>query len=559
MWPLVRQARHLGRYREITQVLVGHGFGYLVEQLGLASLLSLPRRMLLRAPPTPPLSSAVRLRQALVELGPTFVKLGQVLSTRPDMVPPEFVAELDKLQDTVPPFSAELAMQLIEAELGRPIDQLFAQFCQEPLAAASLGQAHAAVLHSGDHVVVKVQRPDIATRVAVDLAIIADLAHLAQERTPFGKQYDLVELAWEFSSTLRAELDYRREAYHAEEFRSNFVDNERVYIPKVYWEYTGPRVLTTERIYGVKINDVTGLDAAGIDRKLLARNALEVIVHEVFVDGYFHADPHPGNFFALQGARVGVVDFGQVGILDQETTRQMLLLLIALADHDANAALRALERIGALPHRSITPVLRRDMQRFMGIFIDRSLADLSARETFDELLALMRRHHLRLPGPLATLIKALVMMEGVGIVLDPDLDVFAIARPYAQRALTEQLSPSAMGERLAENSRQVGEVAAGLPQQVADVLGRINDGELFMQTRELELRRVSTALLRASSRVAVALVMSALILGLGMLTVAIGIGGWTGWLPATLVVLALIGIVISGTILALALFRSSDR
>jgi ubiquinone biosynthesis protein len=559
MWPLVRQARHLGRYREITQVLVGHGFGYLVEQLGLASLLSLPRRMLLRAPPSPPISSAVRLRQALVELGPTFVKLGQVLSTRPDMLPPDFVAELDKLQDTVPPFAADLAIKTIEEELGRPLDVLFAEFCREPLAAASLGQAHAAVLHNGDHVVVKVQRPDIAARVAVDLAIIVDLAHLAQERMPFGNQYDLVELAWEFSSTLRAELDYRREGHHAEEFRGNFAGNERVYIPRIYWDYTAVRVLTSERIYGIKINDVKGLARAGINQALLARHALEVIVHEIFVDGYFHADPHPGNFFALSGARVGVVDFGQVGILDQETTRQMLLLLIALGDHDPNAALRALERLGALPHRSITPLLRRDMQRFMGIFVDRSLSELSARETFDELLALMRRHQLRLPGPLATLIKALVMMEGVGMSLDPHLDVFGIARPYAQKALAEQLSPAAVGERLAENGRQVGEVAVGLPQQFADLLGRANDGELFLQTREMELRRVSTALLRASSRIAVALVLSALILVLGMLTVAIGFGNVTGWLPITIIMLALLGILLSGTLLLLALFRSTDR
>jgi ubiquinone biosynthesis protein len=404
MWPLVRQARFLGRYREIAQVLGGHGFGYLIEQLGLISLLSLPRRVVLRVPPPPPLGSAVRLREALIALGPTFIKLGQLLSTRPDLLPVEFTTELSKLQDTVPPFPPEMAISMIERELGKPLDELFASFERTPLAAASLGQVHAAVLPNGAEVAVKIQRPDIATRIHTDLAIINDLAALAQERLTWASQYDLVGLAWEFSSVLRAELDYRREGRNAERFRANFHGSPLVYVPQIYWEYTTSTVLTSERLYGAKINDLVALERSGIDRRALAQNSLALILQEIFSDGFFHSDPHPGNFFALPNAVIGVVDFGQVGRLDRATTRGLLLLLAAVASHDTHGVLRSLEGLDLVSHRDITPAMRRDVQQFTERFVDLSLTELSARETIEELIALLRRHHIRLPGNMATLL-----------------------------------------------------------------------------------------------------------------------------------------------------------
>ncbi|MEI7771899.1 MAG: AarF/UbiB family protein, partial [Chloroflexales bacterium] len=524
MWPLVRQARYLGRYREIAQVLVGHGFGYLVEQLGLLSLLSLPRRLVLRVPPAPPLSSAERLREALIALGPAFVKLGQMLSTRPDIVPAEFVHELGKLQDTVPPFPSHVAIATIEESLGRPIGDLFASFDQTPLAAASLGQVHAATLPGGELVVVKVQRPDIAGRINTDLAILADLAALAEERFAIGAQYHFAELAHEFAQTLRAELDYRREGRNADRFRQLFTDAPEVKIPAIYWDYTDSRVLTSERLFGVKINDLPALAAAGIDRVSLARGSMQVILKEIFSFGFFHSDPHPGNFFALDGNRLGVVDFGQVGSLDRPTTQGLLLLLAALVDHDTRAALRALEQLGVLSRRAITPSLRHDMAHFTDGFVDRPLSDLSARETIGELLVLLRRHEIMMPGPMVMLLKALVMMEGLGVMLDPSLDVFGIARPYVQHALAEQFSPSAIGRWATNQGRALGETTLELPHQLSDLLQQINDGELKVQTRELELRRLSSALIGAANRLAVGIVLAAFLLGVGMVSIAMGVG-----------------------------------
>jgi ubiquinone biosynthesis protein len=285
---------------------------------------------------------------------------------------------------------------------------------------------------------------------------------------------------------------------------------------------------------------------------------MELILQEIFSYGFFHSDPHPGNFFALPGEVLGVVDFGQVGNLDRDMTQGLLLLLAALVDRDNEGALRALERLGVLARRDITPELRRDLERFTESLVDRPLSDLSARETIEDLLALLRRHHIRLPGPLALLLKALVMMEGVGLQLDPDLDVFGIARPYVQRALAEQFSPAALGAKATRAARHLGEVALELPQQLSDVLGRLVDGELRLQTREEELRRVAGALIGAANRVALALVLAALILGLGMVAMAIGIGGWSGVVPTVL--LSVGGVVLVGglLLLGLALLRGRE-
>jgi len=557
MWPLVRQARYLGRYRHIAQVLAHHGFGYLVEQIGLAQMLSLPRRVFRQPVPQMP-GGAERLRLVMTDLGPTFIKLGQILSTRPDLLPPSFIIELDKLQDTVPPFDGRVAIATVEEELGRPIDALFRSFDPVPLAAASLGQVHAAVLPNGDDVVVKVQRPDIQHTLAIDLAILSELAALAQERTALGQQYDLNELAWEFSATLRAELDYRREGRNADRFRKNFAGNPIIHIPTVYWDHTSARVLTSERLFGVKINDIPALEAGGIDRKRLARNSTEVILQEIFTDGFFHADPHPGNLFALPDGVIGAVDFGQVVTLDREMTGNLLLLLIAMTREDVHGALRAMERLGMLMPRDITASVQRDMRRFMDQLVDRPLEQISARETGEELLALAQRHHLRMPAPLALLLKAVVMIEGVGVQVDPQLDVFAIARPYALRSLAELNGPEAVARRTLEIARDLGEVAGAMPRQLSHVLQQLGDGELQLKTQNDELRRLANALTLSSMRLALALVLASFVLALGLLGIGLALG-WGGSLPTTFGILGLVGVIVTGLALMVSLvWRGSD-
>jgi ubiquinone biosynthesis protein len=326
----------------------------------------------------------------------------------------------------------------------------------------------------------------------------------------------------------------------------------------VYWEYTSARVLTTERIFGLKINDMAGMATQGIDRKRLARHSMQLILEEIFTFGFFHSDPHPGNFFALPGEVIGAVDFGQVGSLDPATTRGLVFLLTALTNRDSAAMVRALEQIGALSRLQNTPALRRDIYRFTERFVDRPLADLSARETIEALITLLQRHQISLPGPLATLLKTLVMMEGVGLQLDPDLDVFAIARPYAQKVMLEQIAPNEIKSRLLEGGRVLSEAAILVPQQFSDLLERLNDGELVVRTRETELRQLSGAIIGAATRLALAIVLAALILAIGVLSITIGLGDWQGWLPTTLLVLGSVGAVFLGLLLALTLVRGPD-
>ena len=552
MWPLIRQARFMGRYRQIAGILSSYGFGYMLKQLGLGSLLRLPRRVL-RRPNPELLDGPQRLRMALIELGPTYIKLGQMMSTRPDIVPPQFLTELSQLQDTVPPFSSEQSRRIIEADLGQPIEKLFASFDPEPFAAASLGQVHAATLFDGSQVVVKVQRPDIQHIVAVDLAILTELSEFAEQRSELGQRYHVADLAWEFATLLRAELDFRQEGRNADRFRRNFDGNPSVLIPHVYWDLTSTRVLTSERLFGIKITDIEGMDRSGLDRKLLAKRSVELILQEIFKDGFFQGDPHPGNMFALPGAMIGAVDFGQAISLDRETTQGLLELLLTLSHYDAAGALRALQRLNMLSTREITPILRRDMIRFIDRFVDRPLADMSARETGEELFALVQRHRLLMPAQLALLLKAIVMMEGIGVQIDPNLDVFALARPYAVETMRDNISPEAALRHLLGRGRELTELADTLPHAV-NIMQMLDRGEITLQTRELN-EHMPEALTRSGMRIALALVLFSSVLGLGMLAIAMALGDWSGPLVLSFLAFGMAAMLSSGLALLVSLLR----
>ncbi|HEU5086415.1 MAG TPA: AarF/UbiB family protein, partial [Roseiflexaceae bacterium] len=364
----------------------------------------------------------------------------------------------------------------------------------------------------------------------------------------------VVDLAWEFSNLLRSELDFRQEGRNAERFRRNFAGNTSVHIPNIYWNYTSTRVLTSERLVGIKINDIAAMDAAGVDRKRLARHSAELILQEVFKDGFFQGDPHPGNLFAMPGEVVGAVDFGQAIVLEPDTTHGLLLLLVALSQRDADGALRALQRLGMLTVTEITPVLRRDMLRFIDGFVDRPLAELSARETGEALFALVQRHQLHMPAPLALLLKAVIMMEGIGVQIDPDLDVFELARPYALKVLASNTSPQASLQRALLRGRELLDAADSLP-RLPVALQQLTSGELTIQTRELELRRLAAAQATAGARIALAMVLLAATLGLGMLGLVVALTGWSGTPIVVLAVLAVIVLVVS----LAALLRSFVR
>jgi len=550
----IRGVRHLRRFQQIAQILARHGFGELLDLLGAAPVFPLARALRRR----PSLGPPQRLRMALEELGPTFVKLGQVLSTRPDLLPPAYIAELARLQDTVPPAPWEPVRAQLEAELGAPVEEVFATLDPEPIAAASLAQVHAATLPDGAEVVVKVQRPDIEATINVDLDILADVARLLQTRTPLGELYDLPGIVEEFAATLRAELDFYREGHNADRFRANFADEPYLYIPKVYWEYTTRRVLVMERIRGIKIDDIAALDAAGYDRYRIGLHAARMVIKEVLEDGFFHADPHPGNFFVMPGEVIGAMDFGMVGYLSRRTRTDLVRLYIAAVQLDEEAVVDQLVRMGVVGGAVDRIGLQHDIGRLLRKYAGLPLKAIRARDVVEEAMPIAFRHHLRLPSELWLLGKTLGMMEGVGLKLVPDFDMFAVSRPYVQRFMREMASPRAWMPSLIRGVGDWAQLLDMLPRTGMQLLTRAERGELEVSLRHQELGRALVYLDRLANRLALSILLAALIVGLALLVPAFHLAERGGLITA-LVILGFALASLLGLWLVISILRSGRR
>jgi ubiquinone biosynthesis protein len=415
--PSTRSRRR--RIREILGVVVRHALGYLVGVLHLDRLVPFYRGLLGHAPRAEPYTRPEHVRLCLEELGATFIKLGQILSTRDDVLPTAYQAELAKLQDSAPPETGPVIQEVLVAALGRRPEDVFAHFDPEPLAAASIGQAHDARLTDGADVVVKVRRPGVVNEIEQDLAILERAVRFLARHWEPARRYDVTGLASEFAATLRAELDYRREGANAERFAANFAGDDSIRIPRVYWEATTSRVLTLERIRGIKIDNLVALDAAGIDRTALAHRAAGAILRMVFADGFFHADPHPGNLFVQDDGSIGLIDFGMVGTVDERTRSQLMVMLVAVGGESTGHLVDALIALGVSGGVTDRPALERDAHALVGEYLGRPLGDIAIGPLLSDLLGIIRRHGLRLPPTLALLAKTIAMGEGIAAHLDP--------------------------------------------------------------------------------------------------------------------------------------------
>ncbi len=537
------------RLRQITSTLARHGFGWLVVRLGLQRFVPFQRGWLGHARRDAPYTRAEHLRLALEELGATFIKLGQVLSTRPDLVPPDYVAEFTRLQDAAPPVPYESIAGVIARELGAPPDRIFDEFARAPLASASIGQVHPAVL-GGREVVVKVQRPGVEGLVERDLEILLDLARLAAERTELGQRYDLVGLVEEFAGTLREELDYTREGRNADRFRALFADEPALYVPEVFWSHTTRRVLVMERLAGIKIGDVDALEAAGIDRRAVAERAVAIMLQEVFVHGFYHADPHPGNFFVLDDGRIGLMDFGMVGRLDESTRAVLLRVAVAVARRDPDRLVDALLAAGMAGAATARDALKRDLGHLLNRYMDRPIKDIAARSFVHEVLAMARRHRLQIPTELVQLAKVIAMSEGLGARLDPEFRLFEFAAPYFQRFWLQGRSPVALGRKLAADVLDAIDLSSGLPRRAERLLTQLEHGGLQTTAHLQGLEPALRELARIGNRLSLSILTAALIIAAGLLMpfyrppfwqtlagplffvilfVASGLGGWLLW------------------------------
>jgi ubiquinone biosynthesis protein len=545
-----RANHHLRRYRQVVRVLARHGFGFLLGGRRLPHLR--PERN--GAGPEAAVSRPQHLRLAFEELGVTFVKLGQVLSTRGDLLPPAYREELAKLQDHAPPVPAEAVQAILTAELGRPVEELFASFTMEPLATGSIGQAHAATLSTGEAVVVKVRRPGAVEEVTEDLDVLEALATTITRHWSLAARYDVAGVVRAFADTLRAEMDYLREASNAERFAANFAGEAGIHVPRVVRELTTQRVLTLERIDGIKIDDVAALDAAGIERPALAERFAVLNLKMVLDDGFFHADPHPGNFFVASNGRLGVIDFGMVGFLSAETREALIDLTYAVGSDDGERLTDSLLALGVAGHVDRAR-LRRDVEELIGRYRNRPLGDLPLGTILSDTLALVRRHGLRLPPNLALLTKTMLMVEGLGARLDPSFRLTPLLEPFATRLLLQRYAPRVLLRRLGHASIETLRLAEQLPPLVRHLLEALDRGDVEVGVRQDSIEPVLRRLELLANRLVMALLASSLIVGLAVLITVYHPPGWQRWADAAFAV-GLLSVVAVGGYLAWLILRS---
>ncbi|HLZ20464.1 MAG TPA: AarF/ABC1/UbiB kinase family protein, partial [Smithellaceae bacterium] len=422
-----RTYRHIQRYRQILSVLFRHGFGDVVDTLKIEQYLDIGLNIISRKSRdnVEALSRADRIRMAIEELGPTFIKVGQILSTRPDLLPMDLVTELGKLQDSVPPFEFASVKNILEEELKVPLSEIFSEFDETPLASASIGQVHRASLVGGDDVVVKIQRPGIRKTVEVDLEIMLHLATLMEKHFKDMEVHKPTQIVEEFARTLDKEMDYGMEAANLEQFAAQAGDDHCVYVPRVYREASTGKILTMEFIDGIKASQIGELEKEGLDRKEIARRGFDLILKQIFIHGFFHADPHPGNLFILPDNVICFLDFGMMGRIGRISREHFADLLMSIVSRDEEKAVHALLKLTVSDQESNRQSLERDMADLINSYAYRPLKEIDLEKFLQQMLDMMAKHRLTIPADLFLMIKSLSTVEGLGLSLDPEFDAIA--------------------------------------------------------------------------------------------------------------------------------------
>ena len=535
--------RHIQRYRQILTVLFKYGFGDLVHTLKIEQYLEIGLQMISRKrrEKIETLSRAERVRMAMEELGPTFIKMGQILSTRPDLLPVEFIQELGKLQDHVPPFEYAQVKDIIERELGVPLGQLFKDFEETPLASASIGQVHRARLVDGDEVVVKAQRPGIRKTIEVDLEIMLHLATLMERHLKAMEIHRPTRIVEEFARTLEKELDYTIEAAHTERFAMQFIGDTTVYVPKIYREATTSRVLTMEYVSGIKASEIARLDEAGLDRREIARRGFDLIMKQVFVHGFFHADPHPGNIFILPGNVICYLDFGMMGRIGRKSRENFADLIMNIVRRDEVKVTDALVRLTISDEEPNHNALERDVAEFIDQHFYRPLKEMDLGKLLHQLLEMAARHRLTVPPDLFLMIKALSTAEGVGRVLDPDFDATERAAPFVRRIQLQRLHPKRVAEDIYDSGSDFLHLIKEIPGELREILRQARQGRVKIEFEHRGLENMLSTHDRISNRLAFAIVLASLIIGSSLIVLSGIPPKWHG-IP----VIGLAGFIIAG-------------
>jgi ubiquinone biosynthesis protein len=539
----------MGRYQQILAVLVRHGFAEILQRLEIERYLEFGLKVVGATRKKPETRSpSARIRMALEELGPTFVKLGQLLSIRPDLVPLELVRELEKLQDEATPFPGEEAVAIVEKELEAPIGDLFRSFDPEPLAVASLGQVHAAELPSGERVVVKVQRPGIRSTVETDLEILEHLASLAERRVEELEVQQPSTVVAEFSRLLAKELNYTYEAAHLRRFARMFEDDRWVQIPKVYRDLTTRRVLTMERFDGPKASELRGLRLRGHDLEEVAERGAVAILEQIFVHGIFHSDPHPGNVLVLGDGAIGFIDLGQIGRLDRSLRYRIAALLVALIRLDEESVVDALLALTDSEKPVDRPSLEADVSELLDWHMDRAIGKMKLGRMLYQTVEILNRHHRRIPPELFLVLKALATVESLAHTLSPEFTLVGCARPVLQEIARRRLSPLYWLREAKDTGGEWLDLLAQVPGGAVEVLQLLRRGKLHVEFEHQGIEPLLEKLEQVFNRAVFAIVLGALLIASSLVSLGgfaplwhgIPIIGLAGYLLAGVLGLALL-------------------
>ena len=506
--------RQLNRYRQIVSVLAKYGFGDLVDRVRLWEHVNVERRLFHRRDGEfSQLSRAERLRLGLEELGPTFVKLGQVLSTRSDLLSQDYIGELEKLQERVPPFPYEAARQIVESELGRPIGEVFTEFQEVPVAAASLAQVHRATLANGDVVAVKILRPGVSSVIQVDVEIMRSLAVLAERYIVEARPLCPVATVREFAANLAKELDLRTEANHIRRMAYNFADDDTFHSPRVYPELGNRRVLVMEFIDGINVSNVERLTAEGYDLKLIARRGVDIVLRSVFEKGFFHADPHPGNVFILPGNVICFLDYGMMGTVSPRQRESLARLASSIASGDERGMSRSLEGLADAQGPMDVESLEADMSDLAEQYAYLPVSEIRLGEVLNEVMRLLVVHQLRLQCHLVWLFKALGTLEDVAHRLQADFDMIECTKPYAERLMRRRFNPFRQARELYLPALDMVDLVKEFPYAARDVVRQLREGRLKIESEHIGLEPARKTLDHVANRLALSIVIAALVVG----------------------------------------------
>jgi ubiquinone biosynthesis protein len=517
-----RTYRHLNRYRQILAVLFKYGFGDLVETLKIEQYIEIGLQMISRKrrERLEKLSRAERIRMALEELGPTYIKLGQVLSTRPDLVSIDFVNEFTKLQDNVPAVEYEKILQTIESELDRPLSEVFSEFDPTPLASASIGQVHKARLHDGEQVAVKIQRPGIEKIIEVDLEIMLHLATLAERHVEELSFHQPVNIVEEFARTIEREIDYMVEAGSMERVAGQFLSEPMVYVPKVYREVSTHRVLTAEYIEGKKVSDIHGLCKAGYDCALITERGADVLLKQIFSFGFFHADPHPGNVFVLPGNVICLLDFGMMGAVDRGTREVFVALVDSIIRQDEPRTTQVLLKLTDWDDEPNLILLEKDVADFISRYLYRPLKEIQLGKLLQHLLELATKHRMRIPPDIFLMLKALAQVESVARRLHPEFDMIQKATPFIRQVKLSRLAPGRLADDAVRLVEQSYEFLIDFPKDLLELSRSLRQKKLSFTLVLKDLDKMLSTHDQISNRISFAIIIAALIIGSALIVIS---------------------------------------